>query len=349
LLDCHVASRDMAKATGHGLARRVRFTMAHRIVDVPADVLIGLPTLPVRSTSLLQSVLAGLAEAEEIPAEVPAELVYEEQMPEDWSETASFAQLASESDSNLTAAQRVDLQTLMQEFPDLFGPARRGGFSVLTPMDIELYGGMWPKSLPPSHVSPAIQAEIDKAMSERIVQGWQRDLSSDSGIYSSPVVAAKQPGKDSRRICGDYRELNRCTKPCQYPVKNAQAITARMKGARYFTKLDLMKGYLQLPLTERASKLCEKWAPMILGHHFVVESDHKNLQWLEKATAPKLVRWRLRLQEFDFDLSDHFAAFARQIQYMVVADALSRLHAKKATPFAGVCAVGLSRSMNCGD
>ncbi len=27
---------------------------------------------------------------------------------------------------------------------------------------------------------------------------------------------------------------------------------------------------------------------------------------------------------------------------MVVADALSRLHAKKATPFAGVCAVGLS-------
>jgi hypothetical protein len=29
-----------------------------------------------------------------------------------------------------------------------------------------------------------------------------------------------------------------------------------MKGARYFTKLDLMKGYLQLPLTERASKLC---------------------------------------------------------------------------------------------
>jgi hypothetical protein len=29
-----------------------------------------------------------------------------------------------------------------------------------------------------------------------------------------------------------------------------------MKGTRGFTKLDLMKGYLQLPLTERASKLC---------------------------------------------------------------------------------------------
>ena len=91
-------------------------------------------------------------------------------MPEDWPETVSFAQLASESDSNLTAAQRVELQTLMQEFPDLFGPARRGGSSVLTPMDIELYDGMWPKSLPPRHVSPAIQAEIDKAMSDRLVR-----------------------------------------------------------------------------------------------------------------------------------------------------------------------------------
>jgi hypothetical protein len=73
---------------------------------------------------------------------------------------------------------------------------------------------------------------------------------------------------------------------------------------------------------------CEKWAPMILGHH------------LEKATAPKLVRcqcqWRLRLQELDFDLR-HLPG-----KYTVVADALSRLHAKKATPFAGVCAVGLS-------
>ncbi len=85
LLDCHVASRDTAKATGHGLARRVRFTMAPRIVDVPADVLIGLPTL--RSTlaglplccslSLFsQASTCDLAEAEEIPAEValPAEL-----------------------------------------------------------------------------------------------------------------------------------------------------------------------------------------------------------------------------------------------------------------------------------
>ena len=579
LLECHVATRDMAKATGTGLPRRVRFTTLPRIVDVPADVLLGLNTL--RTTGLLQSVLAGLAEAEEIPAEVPDEMIYESAVPDEWPETITFGQLAGESNSNMTPAERAELQRVMHDFPELFGPAPKGGSSVLTPFDIELYDGMWPKALPPRHVSPAIQREIDAAMIQRIEQGWQRDLSTDSGIYSSPVVAARQPGKDTRRVCGDYRELNRCTKPCTYPTKNAQAITNRMKNARYFTKLDLMKGYLQLRMTERASQLCtvvtmngayepvtmpfgvrngpavfqrristevlreleghgvesfiddiciysetfeehvrllrevlsrlracdlvlngskcmfggasveflgvtvdgtgvahtegrkealsnmsvpkdksqlrcflgianffrrhvqnfsriavpltaltkkhlpfklnwgaaeqaafdqlkqaivaapmlkfldydreirvrtdaskiglgavlfqvingveepvaflskafsateqawstieqelfaivyacEKWAPMLLGHQFVVESDHRNLQWLEKATAPKLVRWRLRLQEFDFDLK-HLPG-----KYMVVADALSRLHRNQAAPFVGVCAVGLS-------
>lgn len=44
---------------------------------------------------------------------------------------------------------------------------------------------------------------------------------------------------------------------------------------------------------------CESY---LLGHHFVVECDHRNLQYLQKATAPKLVRMRLNLQKFDFSI-----------------------------------------------
>ena len=254
LLDCHVSSRDVAKATGTGLARRLRFMTVSRVVDVPADVLLGLPTL--RSTGLLQSVLAGLADSEEIQAEIPDEIVYESAIPDEWPEAVTFGNLAGEADSHLSPAERAEMQKLMHSFPDLFGPAPIGGSSVLTPMDIELYEGMWPQALPPRHVSPAIQEQIDKAMDDRIKQGWQRELTTDSNMFASPVVAAKQQGKDTRRVCGDYRLLNKCTKPCTYPTKNAQQITARMKGAKYFTKLDLMKGYLQLRLTDSASKMC---------------------------------------------------------------------------------------------
>ena len=44
------------------------------------------------------------------------------------------------------------------------------------------------------------------------------------------------------------------------------------------------------------------WESILMGHQFTVETDHRNLEYLEKSTVPKLIRWRLRLQEFDFDV-----------------------------------------------
>ena len=41
---------------------------------------------------------------------------------------------------------------------------------------------------------------------------------------------------------------------------------------------------------------------MLLGHHFFLETDHRNLIWLSESTIPKCQRWSLRLQEFDFTI-----------------------------------------------
>lgn len=56
----------------------------------------------------------------------------------------------------------------------------------------------------------------------------------------------------------------------------------------------------------------------LLGQRFIVETDHRNLLFIEKSTAPKVVRWRLRLEEFDFELR-HVPGRENE-----VADALSR-------------------------
>jgi hypothetical protein len=48
---------------------------------------------------------------------------------------------------------------------------------------------------------------------------------------------------------------------------------------------------------------CEKFRAYILGSKFIVETDHESLQWLRKAKSPaRLVRWAIRLDEFDFDI-----------------------------------------------
>ena len=54
------------------------------------------------------------------------------------------------------------------------------------------------------------------------------------------------------------------------------------------------------------------------GRFFTIETDHRNLVYMANSLTPKVIRWRLRLLEFDFDV-EHIAG-----EDNVVADALSR-------------------------
>jgi hypothetical protein len=54
------------------------------------------------------------------------------------------------------------------------------------------------------------------------------------------------------------------------------------------------------------------------GRHFIVKTDHKNLLHMMQSVVPKVIRWRLRLQEFDF-VVEHVAGVNN-----VVPDSLSR-------------------------
>lgn len=44
--------------------------------------------------------------------------------------------------------------------------------------------------------------------------------------------------------------------------------------------------------------------PYLYGHQFTIVTDHKPLQWLFNCKDPgsRLVRWRLRLEEFDYNI-----------------------------------------------
>lgn len=50
------------------------------------------------------------------------------------------------------------------------------------------------------------------------------------------------------RPCGDYRNLNKQTEPDHYPVPNMADLINSLHGAKVFSKLDLLKGYFQVPV-----------------------------------------------------------------------------------------------------
>ena len=59
-------------------------------------------------------------------------------------------------------------------------------------------------------------------------------------------MVTKQDG--SWRSCGDYRRLNLISVPDQYPMPNITDLTNNIGNAYIFTKLDLLKGYFQVPV-----------------------------------------------------------------------------------------------------
>ena len=65
--------------------------------------------------------------------------------------------------------------------------------------------------------------------------------------WASPLHMVKK--KDgSWRPCGDYRRLNVATTRDQYPLPNMQDVAAKLHGCTVFSKIDLVKGYHQVPV-----------------------------------------------------------------------------------------------------
>lgn len=99
-------------------------------------------------------------------------------------------------------------------------------------------------------VSPVIQREIDKQVTEMEAEGVIERSDSD---WSSPILMV--PKKDgTSRFCVDFRKVNAVTQRDAYPLPYISNILDRLKNAKYISSLDIKSAYWNIPLTEDSKK-----------------------------------------------------------------------------------------------
>ena len=72
-------------------------------------------------------------------------------------------------------------------------------------------------------------------------------ISHSTSAYSAPIILLRKPNGE-HRLCVDFRKLNAVMDFQVEPLPSHDRIFANLHHAKYFTKLDLSKGYYQIPV-----------------------------------------------------------------------------------------------------
>lgn len=113
--------------------------------------------------------------------------------------------------------------------------------------EIHLKPGPAPTYQWPYRISESQQEELNDQLRELITEN--RIVPSDSP-FAAPVIFVKK--KDgTKRLCVDYRQLNDITIKARYPLPIIDDLFDSLKGAKVFSKLDLISGYHQVPIASK--------------------------------------------------------------------------------------------------
>ena len=145
---------------------------------------------------------------------------------------------------DLTPEQVNDVRSRLEDFQDIF--TEQPGCTPLVELKIDVTAKQ-PIRVKPYPMPYAKRKEVDEEVQKMLEAGV---IEPSCSSYNSPIVLVKK--KDgTNRVCIDFRRLNAITKFDTEPIENTEDIMTTLCDDQYFTKIDLAKGYWQIPVEEK--------------------------------------------------------------------------------------------------
>ena len=139
----------------------------------------------------------------------------------------------------LTNEQREQVARLIQKHDDVFSKNQFDvGFCDRVPHKIPTIDER-PTSEPYRRIPPHCVQEVRDLLQHLLDQGIIRHSAS---AYASPIVLVRK-NDGSLRLCVDFRKLNSKTVRDSFPLPRIEESLEALRGAKYFTSLDLAHGY----------------------------------------------------------------------------------------------------------
>ena len=149
---------------------------------------------------------------------------------------------------SLETEKKNDIKSMLEQFTDVI--TNVPGHTNIVVHDIKLKDRQPVSKKPyclPFALRAQVKQEIDNMKSAGIIEQSQSP-------YAAPIVCV--PKKDKTlRFCVDYRALNSKTVFDPQPMPKIDDILNKLSKAKLPSKIDLTKGYWQIPLSDRAKPL----------------------------------------------------------------------------------------------
>ena len=180
--------------------------------------------------------------------------------------------------SHLEPSQQEELKQLIHEYEHLFPDIPTRTDKIYHDVIVE---DSKPIKQHPYRMNPLkqkyLQDEVKYLLENDFIEPSQSN-------YSSPCILVPK-SNGTYRMCTDYRKVNSVTKTDSFPIPRIDDCIDKVGNSKYVTKFDLLKGFWQVPLTDRAKEVSALATPSSLYQYKVISFGMKN----SPATFQRLV------------------------------------------------------------